>query len=82
MELVVNLLPHAALATFGKVMKDRSIRRQVVRQVPPGAAGAQQIEDGVHHLAHVGLERVRQCFGAGGTSGARIAHCWSVKSVG
>src|SRR4029077_1285146 len=55
-----------------KVVVDRLIRREVLRQQAPLATATQDVEDSIHHLANVGA----------GMSGARKAHWVSIKSVG
>ena len=55
-QLGPDRLPDPITLKLAKDVVDRRARRKAVaRQVAPGAAGAQQIENGVHRRSHVGL---------------------------
>ena len=57
-QLGPDRLPDPITLKLAKDVVDRRARRKAVaRQVAPGAAGAQQIEDRVHRRPHVGLAR-------------------------
>jgi hypothetical protein len=45
---------HAVAAPFPEVVVDRGVRRKVLRQLPPLAAGAIDVANGVENLAHIG----------------------------
>src|SRR5215471_19675480 len=58
MQLGPDRFPDAFALKLAKDIVDRRTRRKAVaRQVAPGTAGAQQIQDGVHRRPHVGLAR-------------------------
>ena len=50
----MDVIDHAVAAPFPKVAVDRCVRRKVLRQLPPLAAGAIDVANGVENLAHVG----------------------------
>jgi hypothetical protein len=50
----VDATEHAVAAPFPEVVVDRGVRRKVLRQLPPLAAGAIDVANGVENLAHVG----------------------------
>src|SRR5215213_3846254 len=52
-EAVVEAAPEAAVAPLPEVAVDGRPRRVLTRQVPPGAARAVKIKDGVEHQPHV-----------------------------
>ena len=54
---VVDLLPSPVATPLMEVVADRPLGREVVGQGGPGAAGAQDVGDGVEDLAEVGLPR-------------------------
>src|SRR5277367_3345724 len=57
-ELFPNALPDAVALELAEDVVDRGTRRKcAARQIPPGTAGAQKIEDRIHRPAHVGLAR-------------------------
>ena len=51
-QLLVQFLPSPIHPKEPIIIMHRSPRRQIVRQLPPGATGPQQILDAVDHLAH------------------------------
>jgi hypothetical protein len=51
----VNFLPGAIDSEKAAIVVDRAPGRQVVRQQPPGAARAVEVQNAVDHLAHVHL---------------------------
>jgi hypothetical protein len=51
----MDAIEHAVAAPFPEVVVDRGVRRKILRQLPPLAAGAVDIANGVEDLAHVGL---------------------------
>src|SRR5215468_8002716 len=58
MQLGPDRFPDAFALKLAKDIVDRRTwRKAVARQVAPGTAGAQQIQDGVHRRPHVGLAR-------------------------
>src|SRR5690349_17346185 len=50
-QAVMQLLPGAVFAPSVVVVRHEAVGRQVVREIAPGTAGAQQIADGVNDLA-------------------------------
>jgi hypothetical protein len=50
---VVDLLPGPVISPLLEVHVDRRVRGKVVREHPPSAAAAQDVEDGVDHQAEV-----------------------------
>jgi len=62
---MVEAIPDAFAFPSPQVVIDGLPRREVVRQKPLGAPGAQQIEDGVHDLALFGLARAASGAGVG-----------------
>jgi hypothetical protein len=62
---MVDAGPDAFALPAAKVVVDRLPRRKVMRQEPPGASGAQQVEDGIDDLALVGLARAAAGAGVG-----------------
>src|SRR6266446_6268613 len=58
MQLGPDRLPDAVSLELAEDVVDRRARRKAVAgQIPPGAAGAQQIQNGVHRCPHFGLAR-------------------------
>src|SRR6516225_672456 len=56
MQLSPDCLPDTLTLELAKDVVDRRARRKAVaRQIAPGAAGAQQIENGIHRRSHVSL---------------------------
>jgi hypothetical protein len=53
-EVVVQALEQARVAPQGKPAEHRALGRQIARQKPPRDPAAQDVEDGVHHLAQAG----------------------------
>lgn len=51
----MNAIEYAVSAPFPEIIVDRGVRREILRQLPPLAAGAIDIANGVEDLAHVGL---------------------------
>ena len=57
-ELFPNALPHAVALELAEDVVDRGTRRKcAARQIPPGTACAQKIEDRIHRRAHIRLAR-------------------------
>jgi hypothetical protein len=52
---------HAVAAPFPEVVVDRGVRREILRQLPPLAAGAIDVANGVENLAHVGRAAASAC---------------------
>src|SRR5262245_23147306 len=50
----MDAIKHAVAAPFPKVAVDRCVRRKVLRQLSPLAAGASDVANGVENLAHIG----------------------------
>jgi hypothetical protein len=50
----MDAIEHAVAAPFPEVVVDRGMRRKILRQLSPLAAGAVDIANGVENLAHVG----------------------------
>ena len=49
----MDAIEHAVAAPFPEVVVDRGMRRKILRQLPPLAAGAIDVANGVEDLAHV-----------------------------
>src|ERR1051326_8612579 len=65
MQLSQDGLPDALTLELAKDVVDRRAwRKAVAREIAPGAAGAQQIENGIYRRSHVGLawSAARQCL--------------------
>lgn len=54
---VIDRLPQAAVAPSVEIALDRRKRRKILRQHSPLTAAGRQIEDRVHHFAHIGAAR-------------------------
>ena len=50
----MDVIEHAVAAPFPEVVVNCGVRRKILRQLPPLAAGAIDVADGVENLAHVG----------------------------
>jgi hypothetical protein len=50
----MDAIKHAVAAPFPEVVVNRGVRRKILRQLPPLAAGAIDVANGVENLAHVG----------------------------
>src|SRR6202034_455603 len=56
MKFFPNALPCAVALELAEDVVDRRARRKcAARQIPPGTARAQKIEDRIHRHAHIGL---------------------------
>jgi hypothetical protein len=76
----MNPIENAVSRPFPEVIIDRGVRRKIFWQLPPLAARAIDIANGVEHLAHVRLALA--AARGGGIIGAMIAHSSSVTSLG
>ena len=79
-QLGVQYLPGSILPPAPEIAEHRALGRQLLGQEVPGAAGAQQIEDGVQDLAQIHLPWPPEPAGAG-RWGAIKANSVSVRSV-
>jgi hypothetical protein len=77
----MNSIEYAVSAPFPEIVVDRAVRRKILRQLSPLAAGAIDIANGVEDLAHVGLA-VAPARARRGIIGAMIAHSSSLTSLG
>ena len=62
----------------------RPLRRKLVRQVRPGATGAQPVRNTywmASNTRRIGHSRGRPVLAAPGMNGATTAHSWSVRQV-
>src|SRR5208337_1605697 len=59
---VVYPFPCPQQPPTAKVVVDRLIRREVLRQQAPLATATQDVEHSIHHLAHVGAARPTTSF--------------------
>lgn len=50
----MDAIKHPVAAPFPEVVVDRGVRRKILRQLPPLAAGAIDVANGVENPAHVG----------------------------
>src|SRR5215472_10936696 len=81
-QLDPDRLPGAVRLKLAKdVVDGRAWRKAVARQVAPRAAGAQQIQNGVHRYPHVGLAR-SSASDASGISDSSRTHSASLRSLG
>ena len=53
----MDAVEHAVARPFPEIAVNRRPRREILRQLPPLAARAQNVAHRVHHLAHIGLAR-------------------------
>ena len=77
----MDLVEGAVVTPLVEVAPDGALGREVDGQVSPLAAGAEDVEDGVEDVPHVGLAGP-PAAGRRGGGGSIRAHCSSVTSLG